>query len=105
MIMTANNFAIIILNIFSFSKFMLRRESGACLFCVNIFAGTAMFSLVIYLIVHMGHFTLREVRWEHEFFKLSLINNSTFLARPIRQPIYFTRLLTWTSLDYFGEKF
>lgn len=63
MIMTSNNFAIIILNIFSFSKFLLKLEpdAHATLFCVNVFVGTATFSLVIYTIVHLGHFTLREV--------------------------------------------
>lgn len=68
MILTANNFAIIILNIFKAACLLkLEPDAHATLFCVNIFVGTATFSLVIYTIVHLGHFTPREVSWKKLF--------------------------------------
>lgn len=62
MIMAANNFVFITLNIFSLIKLYMTEGSDVAMLCANIVTGTVLYSLIIYFILHMAHFTRSEVR-------------------------------------------
>lgn len=61
MIMIANEFTIVTLNIFCFSKILILVGSDAKIFSMNIIVGTCFCTLVVYMICHMAHFTTKEV--------------------------------------------
>lgn len=61
MMVTANNFAFIIINAFGMTKLFLKLGSSTAKLCLNNITWMIIYTFLTFLIVHMGHFTRREV--------------------------------------------
>lgn len=61
MMMTGNNFVFITIHIFSLTKMWLLLGSQATSLCINMIFWIFLYIVLIYIIVHMAHFTKREV--------------------------------------------
>lgn len=78
-VIVANNFAYVTLCMFSLIRLWIEKGSEVAMICINSLFWSSLYSVMIFSIAYVGHFSRREVWvsrcWHYSYFKIKLFHS------------------------------